>query len=57
MLSDTSLAQVERCLGNGSLSTALALIQASTTATTYFSSAQITQIENAITAGIASLPS
>ena len=57
MLSDTSLAQIERCLGNGSLATALALIQASATAATYFSSAQITQIENAITTGIASLPS
>ena len=50
MLSDTSLAQIERLLWNGSLATALAMIQASTTLPNYFSSAQIAQIKAAITA-------
>lgn len=53
MLEDASLATIERLLWNGSLATALSLIQASVTLPTYFSSAQITQIENAINAAIA----
>lgn len=56
MLEDAGLAQIERLLWNGSLGSALALIQASTSLPSYFSSAQISQIESAISAAIAANP-
>jgi hypothetical protein len=49
MLADTSLANIERLLWNGSLATALSLMQASTTLSTYFSPTQISAIEAMIT--------
>ena len=51
MLADTTIASIERLLGSGSLATALALVQSyNTTLLTYFTAAQIAQIEAVITA-------
>lgn len=49
MLADTTIANIERLLSNGSLSTALSLINSYTaTLETYFSSAQVSAITTAI---------
>ena len=49
MLADTTIANIERLLSNGSLSTALSLINSyTTTLETYFSSAQVSAIAAAI---------
>lgn len=50
MLADSTMANIERLLSNGSLNTALALINSyTTTLETYFSSAQVSAIVAAIT--------
>jgi hypothetical protein len=49
MLADTTISNIERCLWNGSLNTALALINSyNTTLLTYFSSGQLSTITSMI---------
>ena len=55
MLADQTLANVERLLWNGSLQTALQLIQSDNALSSYFSSTQIASIEDALSKGIANL--
>lgn len=45
MLADATLANIERCLKNGSIATALALTNSDSALSTYFSSDQIAQIK------------
>jgi hypothetical protein len=52
MLADATLANVERLLWNGSLATALALVNADSSLSTYFSADQIAAVKAAIQAGI-----
>lgn len=56
LMADVTVSNIERCFQNGSISTANALISGyAATLATYFSSAQITALQTAITAAISSL--
>lgn len=56
MLADVNLSNIERCLWNGSLVTAQALITANASSlSNYFSVAQLTQINTALAAAIANI--